>query len=147
MYLLERKRFLGAAVLGCLAAMTKLVGVLTIIPYAFYCLDWKPLRVNWRKLIYGAIIPCGYGFYSLINYRLFGNAQYYMDVQRDHWTKRSVNPLSQYWSAWVDVLRENNVDSHWLKQSYILDYAAMLLSSIDSLAYLARSSKPNRLPL
>jgi len=147
LYYLERKKFLGAAAIGCLASMTKLVGILFLIPYAFYCIRLRPVRINWRALTYAALIPCGYAFYSLINYLLFGNPLHYMIIQREHWSKQSANPFTQYWFVAQDMLRGYHFEASLMKQTYTFDYIALLLAPLIILIYVLLTTRRKRLPI
>jgi hypothetical protein len=146
LYYLEQRKLLGAAVLGCFASMTKLIGILFLIPYIFYCVSWRPFKIKWPELFYAAIIPLGYGFYSLINYKRFGDGLHYMLVQRDHWSKQSVNPFRQYWYTLFDVLHGNHFEEEILKQTYTFDYIALLIAPIIIIAYVLLRRNQNKLP-
>lgn len=76
LYALRRRRFLGAGMLGFLAALTRVQGMLLIFPavYELLMLRLKEKRpFCWRDL--GALlIPAGFGVYLCINWALHGNA-------------------------------------------------------------------------
>ena len=99
--MLQRNRFLPAALLGGLAAMTRNVGVLLALPYALTAvLAWvgerrpargyTPLRSGatvrlWARLSGVLLIGCGTLVYLLVNKLVFGNAWVFLETQRNHW--------------------------------------------------------------
>ena len=105
--MLRKKQFLGAAVIGSFAAMTRLVGVLFIIPFIFECIDWLALKIYWRRLLLGLIIVLGLASYLWINWKIYGDAFHFSLVQRRNWQKGVGNPLMLYWQNLSAALAVN----------------------------------------
>ena len=97
LYFARKRQFLPACVMGGLAALSRLPGVLLAAPIAMECLadirtgyleqpDWRKV---WQKVIrYGLcllIVPLGVGIYFYINYAVTGDAFTFLRYQREHW--------------------------------------------------------------
>ncbi len=99
LWLIRRHRWLWAALVGALAAMTRMQGVLLIFAGAVeYCLcedpirrirdrDWSGLwRGLWRDLLPLALILTGTGMYLLINWRVDDDPFQFMTYQKEIWS-------------------------------------------------------------
>ncbi len=98
-YCIRVNRWLLGCLMGLLAAFTRSLGVLLIVPafieYVTVLLEDRragDLRhYGWRalgKFLCLLLIPAGTGLYLLLNYRITGNALQFMVYQREHWTQQ-----------------------------------------------------------
>ena len=77
MYALRRERFVWAGMIGFLAALTRVQGMLLIFPAVYELLslrlgkDKRPFRWSGLSVL---LIPAGFGVYLCINWALHGNA-------------------------------------------------------------------------
>ena len=81
-YLSRRGRFFPACILGALAAFTRSVGIILLVPVLFELVSERAKAKNWLCLL---IIPLGFAAYCLINYRVSGEAFRFMEYQSEHW--------------------------------------------------------------
>lgn len=154
MFFLQRKQFGLAVLCGFLAAMTKMIGILFIVPYVLTCLNIRPLIVDFKNLIKGLGITGGYGVYLAINYSLFKNPFYYVKIQQEHWDKVAVNPFNRY-MAEMDGLNDwlmgvwkffHNTKSG--EPSMLLDSPSLLVTPFIIMIYLVlRFWSRNKMPL
>ncbi len=95
LYFLYQKKFGLAVVFGFLATLTRLTGVILVVPYVFYFLRVRPTAF-WQNLSKGFLIPFGFSCYLILNWFYFGQPFHYQQVLREHWFKFAQNPLSTY---------------------------------------------------
>jgi hypothetical protein len=89
----RRNRFLLAGLAGMLASMTRLLGVLVLVPVGLEYLSarqYKIRRIDWRALSL-ALIPLGTLIYFGYLWRITGNALIYF-VAQSGWHKEVVGP-------------------------------------------------------
>ncbi|OQB23632.1 MAG: Mannosyltransferase (PIG-V) [Firmicutes bacterium ADurb.Bin182] len=96
MYLSRKKRFFLSCILGALAAFTRSLGIVLIVPV---CLEMiaelvKEYKNNARLLkriftyaAYLILIAFGFGAYLLINYAVWGNPWQFLVFQKEHWSQ------------------------------------------------------------
>ena len=99
-YFARRKRYPVAAAFGFLAAFSRLLGILLLVPVLFEFIadivrDKKngasgtpyslACLANGLSLL---LIPMGLGLYLYINYRVSGNAFQFMVYEREHWSQQ-----------------------------------------------------------
>ena len=90
----RRQRFLIAGIAGALAALTRNIGILLIMPVWIIYLqgrDWKLKRVGFEGL-YLLLIPAGLGAWMAYLKVNFGNALLFASVQSG-WGRQFVSPL------------------------------------------------------
>jgi Gpi18-like mannosyltransferase len=95
-YAALRDRWWAAGLLGGLAAVTRVNGVLLLVPLAIFC--WQRAR---RQLPWLLLIPAGTGAFMFMLHRITGNALAFRDVQ-SQWG-RTVSPP---WSAFFEYFRD-----------------------------------------
>ncbi|MCW4045053.1 MAG: mannosyltransferase family protein [Candidatus Bathyarchaeota archaeon] len=84
-----------AGVLGLLASLTRLAGVLMLLVLAVEYLhqkEWKPKAADLR-LLWAGLPVLGFFVYLLINYAVTGGFFTFMDIQRTHWYE-TFDPLA-----------------------------------------------------
>jgi len=97
-YYIRRREWLCVALCGILSALSRMIGVVMILPAAVeWCEENKPFLLIkerkwhklwsavWKKGLPIALILLGTGIYLLINYKTTGNAFQFMQYQREHW--------------------------------------------------------------
>lgn len=81
-YLTRRGKPLLACIFGALAAFTRSLGVVLIVPVLF---ELVATRAKAKNYFYLLIIPLGFASYCLINYQVSGDAFKFMEYQSEHW--------------------------------------------------------------
>jgi hypothetical protein len=110
-YYISERKWIVAGILGALAALTRVEGVLLAIPYAMEALvafDWHaalaaPKRL-WRVIVGFLLIPGGLGIYMGILWVLRGDPLYFSHVQV-HWNRHLAPP-------WQSLLRTVQIIAH-----------------------------------
>ncbi|MGZ3496448.1 MAG: mannosyltransferase family protein [Vulcanimicrobiaceae bacterium] len=102
-YYMREHRWLLAGIIGLLAAMTRVEGVLLVVPfviewYTAYRGDLKRGLVN---LLPAALIPCGLGVYMAYLWVLNGDPLYFSHVQI-HWNRHFAAP----WTAVINTFHK-----------------------------------------
>ncbi len=96
LYLLRRKRWLPACLLGGLAAFTRTPGLVLLVPAAFELISdnlavprggWDKNAAERRVWSFAAllIIPLGFAAYCVVCWRVSGNPFKFLEYQREHW--------------------------------------------------------------
>ena len=116
LWLARTDRWLGAGVLGGLAALTRVNGLVLIPALAVEAwLQWRAQRrLDARWLAAVAMVAAGFVVYLGLNLAVYGNALAFSEIQRTHWFK----DLSPPWEGIVGIAR-------WI-QSRNPDVALML---------------------
>ena len=106
-----------AGILGALAAATRNVGVLLLIPLGY---EWLRSRreFGWRGLLELALVPVGLLGYMVFLQGRFGNPLIFTEAQALYWSRDLTNPLDTVIAAWTDAARGLR---------YVLDPAALFL--------------------
>lgn len=86
-YMLRNKRFVWASIFGLLAAFTRNLGVLMVVPFFMEWVDTKAENKKEKllRLLPVLFIPLGTVFYLLINNAVYGNYFHFLEVQKNHW--------------------------------------------------------------
>jgi hypothetical protein len=94
-----RRDLLLAGVFGALAAATRNVGVLLLIPLLF---EWLRHRREFgaRGILGLALVPLGLAGYSLFLRWRFGEPLLFARQQEDYWERELTNPLTTLGNAW-----------------------------------------------
>ena len=94
-----RRDLLMAGVFGALAAATRNVGVLLLIPLLF---EWIRHRreFGWRGLPGVALVPMGLAGYALFLWKRFGEPLLFARQQRAYWDRELTSPLTTAGDAW-----------------------------------------------
>jgi hypothetical protein len=94
-----RRDLLLAGVFGALAAATRNVGVLLLIPLLF---EWLRHRREFgaRGILGFALVPLGLAGYSLFLRWRFGEPLLFARQQEDYWERELTNPLTTLGDAW-----------------------------------------------
>ena len=94
-----RRDLLMAGVFGALAAATRNVGVLLLIPLL---LEWIRYRreFGWRGLLGVALVPMGLAGYALFLWKRFGEPFLFARQQSAYWERELTSPLTTAGDAW-----------------------------------------------
>ncbi|MDL2217532.1 hypothetical protein LJC27_02625 [Christensenellaceae bacterium OttesenSCG-928-M15] len=96
MLLARKKKYVLAAALGGLAAFTRVLGVVLLVPVAIELIGdaVRLKKKNGNVLMYALpravsqlLIPMGFLFYLLVNHNVTGDAFTFMTYQREHWNQ------------------------------------------------------------
>lgn len=116
---LVRRNFLLAGLLGALAAATRNVGVLLLVPLLW---EWVRHRreLGWRGLLCVSLVPAGLAAYAGYLWARFGDPLVFARQQGDYWNREVAGPL--------DTLREAR-QAAGIGLDYVLDPAALFLGA------------------
>lgn len=146
-YLVRRKNWLPACIMGGLAAFTRSVGIILLVPV---CFEWLTELIQngpeYRKrtLLYGItllLIPLGFGAYLLINYTETGDWFRFTVYQRENWDQHlgwffaSVRYQLTYLVDWLTEGRSEDGIGLW---------AASLLSQFFTLGVMVLTARKQR---
>ncbi len=114
-----RRDLLLAGVFGALAAATRNVGVLLMIPLLF---EWMRQRREFgrRGLLGVALVPMGLAGYALFLWMRFGEPLLFARQQRAYWEREPTSPLTTAGDAWRSA-------GEGMK--YVLDPSTLFLST------------------
>jgi hypothetical protein len=114
-----RRNFLVAGLLGALAAATRNVGVLLLIP-----LLWELVRhrreLGWRGVFGVAFVPAGLAAYAAYLWARFGDPLVFVRQQGDYWNREISGPLTTLGDAW---------EAAGIGLEYVLDPATLFLGT------------------
>ena len=116
---LVRRDFLVAGLLGALAAATRNVGVLLLVPLFF---EWARHRrgLGWRGVLGLALVPAGLVAYAAYLWARFGDPLVFARQQGDYWNREVSGPLATL----GDARRAAGVG-----MEYVLDPATLFLGT------------------
>ncbi|MDQ2818016.1 MAG: hypothetical protein M3T49_07405 [Candidatus Eremiobacteraeota bacterium] len=100
----RRGNFITAGIFGALASLTRIEGVLTVVPLAYEAVRaWQERRGTTlaRGMAGVAIVPAGLGVYMLYLYALVADPLYFMKIQ-DNWHRHLAPP----WESVTNTLRQ-----------------------------------------
>lgn len=83
-YMTRRDRLLPACIFGALAAFTRSLGIILIVPVLFELIATRSKAKNYFCLL---IIPIGFAAYCFVNYQVSGEAFKFVEYESDHWNQ------------------------------------------------------------
>lgn len=97
-----RRDLLLAGILGALAAATRNLGVLLLVPLLY---EWLRSRreFGWRGLLETALVPTGFLGYVAFLWSRFGDPLFFARQQSQYWGRGLTNPLETLQNAWIDA--------------------------------------------
>jgi hypothetical protein len=131
-YYIREHRWLVAGVLGGLAALTRVEGVLLFVPYLMeaYAMhrmlrdrDERPFLL--RACLGAAIIPCGLLIYMVTLWVLRGDPLYFSHVQA-HWDRHLAPPWQSLWHS-VKIIAKGHPATSVATQSIELSFTLLML--------------------
>lgn len=145
LYYIRRHNWPACALFGALAGMTRMQGLLLVIPaFVEMMITYKPLAMI-RKKRYGLvwrlayskmawIAPMGFGtlYYLFVNYKVTGDALKFLTYQKEHWFQESC-----YFTKTVDYVFRNafQYDNKVVQISIWIPQAVLFLAGLGILAY------------
>ena len=121
-YLIRRRRWWRAGLVGALAVLTRMQGMLLVLPWlAQYWLDQRPVRklrrLDWRdlgadvarRLLPLALLALGAALYLALNWAVEGDPFRFAFYQRDHWAQYPV-PLTRCLAVLLNELIGHDTD-------------------------------------
>ncbi len=146
MLFMRKKQWMPASIMGCLAAFTRSVGIILLVPV---CFEWITAllesrgrdRKTWLWGLTLLLIPAGFGAYLLINYVETGSAWTFTVYQRQNW--------SQQLGWFFDSVRyQLNYAMSWLENGKLQDtlglWVPSLLSQFSALFVMAVTARKQR---
>lgn len=102
LWLARTDRWVGSGILGGLAALTRVNGLVLIPALAVEAyLQWRVhRRLDTRWLFAPALVAVGFGVYLALNLAVYGDAFAFSEIQREHWYKG----LSAPWDGIAGIL-------------------------------------------
>ena len=95
LYLCRTKRWAAGCLAGGLAAFTRSLGLMLVVPLVFELVRERPFSApeGKKKSAVGKcaallLIPTGFAAYCYVSYRVSGNPFQFMIYQREHWSQR-----------------------------------------------------------
>ena len=130
-FYLRRQRWLLAGIFGFFAALTRVEGVLLVVPFA---LEWfsvyrSNLVLGVRSLLSMAFIPCGLFVYMAYLWVVTGDPLYFSHVQT-HWNRHLSPPWVSVYNSFVTIAHAhagNTVANQVLQLSFTALMIAVLL--------------------
>lgn len=102
--LLRREAWLPAALCGFLAALTRNMGGLFVIPYLAACWSVGPASTRWRRASLAGLIASGTLVYFGINYAVQGDPFAFSRHMADTWYKALLNPFAMYRAEFMGIV-------------------------------------------
>ena len=112
-FLAARKRFwFTAALLGGLACMTRVNGLILIFALAFEVWEeYRDTRKFNRAWLCLAMMPAGFGVYLLVNYLVTGSPTTFLVYQREHWQRYFRVPWEGIYECWKRIFNPKAADA------------------------------------
>lgn len=136
-----RKRFwLIAGILGALACLTRINGLILIPALAFEI--WEEYRETHRfnrKWLFLILIPFGFGAYLALNYFVAGNPTMFMIHQREHWYRYFRVPWEGIWETYKRIYNPKPMDAQIYGVQELLFVVIGLFATITGWKYLRNS--------
>jgi hypothetical protein len=131
-WLARTDRWWGAGLLGGLAALTRINGLIlipTLMVEAW--LQWRrhrTLRISWLAI---GGVGIGFGAYLALNFAVYGDALAFSEIQREHWFK----DLSPPWEGIAGLFRWMRDDD--LDTALMLGWAELVFTALGLVATIA----------
>lgn len=127
--LLDEKKYFYACIVGFFASLTRLFGVLFVIPFVLEIIRCRKLNL-FSHLTKALVIVLGFFIYLNINSFLFGDPLYFSSIQKQFWYKFPVNPVTNY----LYIVKTSLVDKSFVTRS--VDNIAIATIPVIFLLYL-----------
>jgi len=140
-FLAARRRFwFAAAVLGALACMTRVNGLILIFALAFEVWEeYRETRKFNRAWLLLAMIPAGFGVYLLLNYIVTGSPTTFMTYQREHWQRYIRVPWEGIYESYKRIFNPKIVDAQLYGVQEMLFVVIGLCATIVGWAWMRNS--------
>lgn len=134
------ERWLIAGVIGLLACLTRINGVILLPALLFEVWEQyrKTRKIN-RQWLFVGLIPLGFVSYLLINYAVTGNAFMFLEYQRQNWQKYLRLPFNGLWDKYQTILHQSPANSNMVGFQELLFVAIGFFSIVLGWKYLRNS--------
>lgn len=150
LYFIRKHNWALAGILGALAALSRLVGILLVIPAA---VEWfehykiieklknkqikEVFRIFYSKALWIFIIPTGLIIYLICNYAVTGHFFYFLELQEKIW-----NNGSEYFGKCISMIFEKAFTEHGMTKFAIwIPETLSIIFVVAALAYGLRRSR------
>jgi hypothetical protein len=115
-FLAARKRmWFAAALLGSLACMTRINGLILVLALAFEIWEeYRETRSFNRSWLFLALVPMGFGFYLFLNFLLTGSPTMFLVYQKEHWYRYFRVPWEGIWETYLRIFNPKAVDAQMM---------------------------------
>jgi len=141
-YFLYQNKLTLAFIFGFFLTLTKLQGILVILPLTFYIIKGSMKSFNLSSAISNfiriSIVVSGFLIYLLINLTIYKDPFYFNDRLESYWSKTLVNPVPQYASNFKytkSLIKQNKIDP------VTVDFMSVLIMPILLTVYLVFQRK------
>lgn len=112
-FLAARKRiWIAAGILGALACLTRINGLILIPALAFEIWEeYRETRQFNRRWLAFLLIPAGFGAYLFLNYWVAGSPTMFVIYQREHWNRYLRFPVYGVWETWKSIFSAGASDA------------------------------------
>lgn len=132
--LLKRENYLWAGLAAFCAVLTRPVGVLLVVPFAFSLVRFPRFSIEWKALLPILFIPAAFCLYLGINYALHGDPFFYLARQSENWGKQLTNPFIRFFAELVGLYRYEIEWTHPLQLDKFVSLLAPLVIGLYCLA-------------
>lgn len=153
LYALRKNCWWLAGLMGFLAALTRNLGVLLVLPFAVELFTKLGIMADLRKFKSGKVwkdllkqgcwvllIPLGLAAYLLINQAVYGNPFMFLKIQNDHWGQHTQPIWSTVLSTWNYLTGNETLEVKlYLWGPQMAGMAAMLIA----LPFMVRRLRPS----
>ena len=141
-YFLYRNKLTLASIFGFLLTLTKLQGILIVLPFSLYMIRESIKSFNLSSVIRNfigiSIVVSGFLIYLLINLTIYKDPLYFSGRLKNYWSKTLVNPIPQY----VNNFKYTKI---LVKQNKIgpvtVDFISVLVAPVIFITYLILQRK------
>jgi 4-amino-4-deoxy-L-arabinose transferase-like glycosyltransferase len=140
-FLSARKRnWLLVGILGAMACLTRINGLILIPALAFEVLDeYRETRQLNRKWIFLVLIPAGFGGYLALNYYVSGDPTMFLIYQRENFQRYLRVPWEAIWEACKRIYNPKPTDAQMIGIQELLFVIIGLSATIIGWRYLRKS--------
>jgi len=132
MWLARTGRWWGAGLVGALAALTRVNGLVLVPALAVEAwLQWREhrrIQVSWLAI---GLVVVGFGIYLWLNWSVYGDPLAFSEIQRDHWFKHLAPPWEGI-AGMVEWTTNSDPDD-----AFMLGWMELLFTGLGALAAVA----------
>ncbi len=152
LWALRHQKWWLAGLMGFLAALTRNLGLLLVVPFTMEILDSLGVFQEPRRLVTGRfwldflrrgawmlLIPAGAAVYLLINQIAYGDPFAFLQIQADHWGQKMQAPWLTVKTTWENLVGDG--DSN-LKLYLWGPQLAGMLAMLAALPFMMRKLRP-----
>jgi Gpi18-like mannosyltransferase len=108
----RRRIWLAASILGALACLTRINGLILIPALAFEIWgEYRERRQFNCKWLFLAMVPAGFGLYLALNYFVTGDPLMFLIHQREHWSRYFRVPWEGIWETYLRIDNPKRTDA------------------------------------